>query len=188
MAAGGKGVHRQLPCLGASMGVHRSELRAGDLQPDKISHLLGWFEDLQSRLRNVRVCCGNWDRILGHSPTTKIGITGVFLDPPYSEEAGRDNDIYREESKDVAHGVREWAVSHGDDPMLRIALCGYEGEHAMPESWECLAWKANGGYGNQAKNTKGRENARRERIWFSPHCLKNMDLFAMISENNWTGL
>jgi DNA adenine methylase len=42
----------------------------------------------------------------------------------------------------------------------------------VPESWECLSWKANGGYGNQGQKTQGRENAHRERIWFSPHCLR----------------
>jgi len=41
----------------------------------------------------------------------------------------------------------------------------------MPSDWECVEWKANGGYGNQRK-TQDNENAKRERIWFSPHCLK----------------
>jgi len=70
----------------------------------------------------------------------------------------------------VAHDVREWAIANGDNPMLRIALCGYEGEHAMPESWHVVEWKASGGYGAQASN-QARENADKERIWFSPHCL-----------------
>jgi hypothetical protein len=55
---------------------------------------------------------------------------------------------------------------HGDDPDLRIALCGYEGEHEMPPSWTCHAWKAARGYA-AADN----ENRALERIWFSPHCL-----------------
>jgi hypothetical protein len=63
---------------------------------------------------------------------------------------------------------------------MRIALCGYEGEHVIPDSWECIAYKACGGYGSQG-NGAGRDNAERERIWFSPHCLKvakpQMDLF-----------
>jgi len=33
--------------------------------------------------------------------------------------------------------------------------------------------KSHGGYGLQGKNGNGRKNAARERIWFSPHCLKN---------------
>lgn len=123
---------------------------------------------LQARLRRVRVCCGNWDRILGPSATEKIGITGVFLDPPYSAEAGRDPSLYAAEHLGVAHDVRRWALEHGDNPRLRIALCGYEGEHAMPESWRCVPWKATGGYAASAGNTA---NAYRERIWLSPHCL-----------------
>ena len=33
-----------------------------------------------------------------------------------------------------------------------------------------IAWKANGGHGNTAR-ARGRMNAGRERVWFSPHCL-----------------
>jgi hypothetical protein len=55
---------------------------------------------------------------------------------------------------------------------LRIALCGYEGEHDMP-GWTLEIGKAtNGGYGKE-----GNGNAKRERIWFSPHCLQPDGLF-----------
>ena len=66
--------------------------------------------------------------------------------------------------------VRAWALAHGDDPLLRIALCGYQGEHEMPESWTVVRWHAHGGYGNQGQG-RGRTNAVRETLWFSPHCL-----------------
>ena len=33
--------------------------------------------------------------------------------------------------------------------------------------WSVYSWKANGGYGNQGES-RGRDNANRERIWFSP--------------------
>ena len=79
--------------------------------------------------------------------------------------------VYAQDSMFLAHEVREWAIRNGDNPLLRIALCGYEGEHEMPASWACVAWKANGGYGNQSGSTRGRENATKERIWLSPHCL-----------------
>jgi hypothetical protein len=136
------------------------------------------MHSLADRLRYVRVCCGDWSRVCGSTPTVYQGLTAVFLDPPYSAEAGRDNDIYRCESGTVAHDVREWAIQQGTNPRMRIALCGYEGEHQMPSDWDCLAWKASGGYANQAG--KGKVNSRRERIWFSPHCLtwkKLMPLF-----------
>ena len=69
---------------------------------------------------------------------TCIGLTGVFLDPPYAVE-DLAQDVYGEESRDVAHAVREWAIANGRQPDLRIALCGYDGEHAMPDSWDCVA-------------------------------------------------
>ena len=69
--------------------------------------------------------------------------------------------------------MRAWALENGKNKDLRIALCGYEGDHNALEDagWDVVAWKANGGYGNRSYG-KGRENAYRERIWFSPHCLK----------------
>ena len=40
----------------------------------------------------------------------------------------------------------------------------------MPDGWKPLRWKAAGGYGSQGAG-RGRENAAREVVWFSPHCL-----------------
>jgi DNA adenine methylase len=96
----------------------------------------------------------------------------VFLDPPYTEKAGRKNSLYAKDDLSVGHAVCEWALEWGNDERMRIALCGYEGEYEMPDDWECVAWKTQGGYGNEGKgNTAGRENAKKERIWFSPHCI-----------------
>jgi DNA adenine methylase len=150
----GVGVNRQLPHLGdAGRGVNRQN-----------DGLREYMRELSARLRKVRVCCGDWSRVCGPTPTFKLGLTGVFLDPPYSAEAGWCGGAYRHEG-DVAHAARAWAIDNGDNPLLRIALCGYEGEHVLPESWTCHEWKAKGGYGS------GNGNPERERIWFSPHCL-----------------
>ena len=158
---------KQLPHLGtAGMGVNRKLPHLGDA--GRGARILSYFEALAGRLRDVRVCCGSWERVLGESPTTKLGVTGVFLDPPYSH-AERDDNLYSVES-DCSAQVREWAIANGHNPLLRIALCGYEGEHEMP-GWTEIAWKARGGYGSQSEG-RGRANASRERIWFSPHCLK----------------
>lgn len=182
---GANGVHRKMPLIGereAGRGVLNAEpsRQIPNLSGDAGAsgrgiHASGsetpigdWMRLLQNRLRRVRVCCGDWKRILGPSPTTKIGMTGVFLDPPYSADRVA---VYNEESFDVARDAHAWALANGDNPDLRIAVCGYEGEASFPESWETLAWKAPGGYGNQGKNTAGRDNAKLERIWFSPHCL-----------------
>lgn len=153
------------------LGVHGDDA-AGTCQR-RVAWLLDWFGRLRDRLRAVRVCCGDWLRVCNSpSTTTRMGEVGVFFDPPYSLEAGRNMDLYAVESADAAHRVREYCLERGGDPLMRIALCGYEGEgHEALESagWEVVAWKAHGGYGN--RSAKGRANAARERVWFSPHCL-----------------
>jgi DNA adenine methylase len=155
----GQGVHRQLLHVGnAGQGVHRQ------------SHdLLAYIQALCVRMRKVRVCCGDWSRVCGPSPTFKNGLTGVFLDPPYGSEASRNKTLYRVEDLTIAKDVAGWAMANADNPLLRIAVCGYEGEHGFPASWDYVEWKASGGYGSQGKTYA---NGGRERIWFSPHCLK----------------
>ena len=119
------------------------------------------MSDLADRLRRVRVCSGDWLRVCGPTPTVKQGLTGIFLDPPYSH-AERDRNIYAMEME-TADAVREWAIANGNNPRLRIALCGYEGEHEMPAGWTVHAWKATGGYASRGSDVN--ENAERERVW-----------------------
>lgn len=148
----------------AGMGIHRPGTHLGDAGRGAL--LCEYFRALQARLERVRVMCGDWSRVTSPSVTTHNGITGVLLDPPYNS----DCDAVYEHNQLIGDAVRAWAIERGDDPNMRIALCGYEGEHAMPGSWKCIAWKARGGYGSQGGG-RGRANATRERIWFSPHCL-----------------
>lgn len=177
LGSAGKGVDRRRPHLGPGMGVHRSLLHLGDAGR---SALIEYMRALAERLRRVRVCCGDWSRVCGPSPTENLGLTGVFLDPPYSAEADRKNRIYAVDDLSVAHDVRVWAIANGDNPLLRIALCGYEGEHTLPTTWECVSWKLHSGYALLGHG-KGRDNARHERIWFSPNCLRPQEsLFADI--------
>jgi hypothetical protein len=184
MKRGGVGVQRTRPALEkrGARGVHALWQTMPDisgsrgaswrgLHSKRLSDLYDYFELLQARLRRVRVCCGDWQRILGPSPTWHIVVTAVFLDPPYAHDTGRDPDLYAQETANLSAAVRAWALAHGENPKLRIALCGYAGEHEMPADWECFAWKTNGGYGNQ-RNGSLSSNACRERIWFSPYCLK----------------
>ena len=160
----GQGVKRQLVHLGnAGRGA---EPQAG---------LVRWFSALAERLAGVRVCSGDWTRVCGPSVTFVHGPTAVFLDPPYADTANREPGIYREDSESVAHAVRAWAIENGANPLMRIALCGYEGEHEMPDNWAVHAWNAGAGYGAQKKQADDDETplgqGRRERIWYSPHCL-----------------
>jgi DNA adenine methylase len=162
----GMGINRKLPHLGnAGRGINRKLPHLGDA--GRGEHIREYFGQLAARLRDVRIACGEWDRILTPSCTTRhAGITGVFLDPPYT-----DGDLQYSAGGcggTLASAVCEWAIEHGGDPKLRIALCGYKDEHKLPRGWKTVAWKAQGGYGS---TKAARENAARERIWFSPHCL-----------------
>jgi len=159
----GKGVNRQLPHLGtAGHGVNRKRPHLGDA--GKVGPILDWFCDLASRLERVRVCCGDFERVLGPSPTTHIAKpTAVFLDPPYSHDL-RDA-LYTHDAEDVAARAHSWSVAHGDDPNYRIAYCGHEGTFEFPPEWKPVEWVQGLGY------AKTGHNRRLERIWFSPHCL-----------------
>jgi hypothetical protein len=141
--------------------------------------LLDWFSRLRDRLRNVRVCCGDWTRVCSsESVTTRLGLTGVFLDPPYSKESKRSKGLYAQDSLIVAHDVRRWCLERGNDPQMRIALSGYAGEgheELDQHGWEVVAWEAGGGYGNRTAH--GKANAKKERIWFSPACVREPTLF-----------
>ncbi len=159
LESSGDGVH--LPSLGNDRGLNGVAA----------APCVEWFLALQQRLRRVRVACGDWQRVLGDSVMGKGKNVGgrrpcaVFLDPPYAHEF-RDPYLYSEDDASVSAKVRLWAIEHGDDPDLRIALCGYSGEHDMPASWTEHAWKGARGYA-----AAGNNNRELERIWFSPHCL-----------------
>lgn len=142
-------VRRQLPLLNSSKTFGQPAIE--------------YMDALAARLRRVRVACGDWKRVLGNSCITTSGnnYVGVFLDPPYKT----GNDLYRKSQAGISSEVREWAIANASE-RVRIALCGYHGEHDMPSGWEVFEWKTNGGY---SKNKSDRE---RERVWFSPHCIK----------------
>jgi hypothetical protein len=135
-------------------------------------NVFDYFEALAKRLRGVRVLCGEWSRVLGPSQTTALGLTGVFLDPPYSIRRCAEA-VYSQDDREVANQVREWAISHGSNPLLRIALCGYEGEHQMPAGWTQMLRENITGY---SERTGGER--KREEIWFSPHCLQAIQMSA----------
>jgi DNA adenine methylase len=145
--------------------------------------LVKWLQALRDRLRTVRVCCGDWLRVCDSpSVTTRHGLTGVFLDPPYRTtledgKSNRDDSLYASDKDTDVNAlvdrVQAYCAERGSDPLMRIAVCGYEAEgyEALEAlGWTVEAWKASGGYGNQSG--KVNDNASRERIWFSPHCVK----------------
>lgn len=190
----GKGVHgasmrtwQQLPSIGSkrgqdggggdgSTGINTLAMR---------SRLPDVFAALANRLRYTRVACGDFERILSPAITWKHGLTGVFLDPPYPPDAGLTGGLYASTSaeREVFDRAFRYCISNGDRQDLRIALCYYEGTKAGAEDvskalanrgWDVVAWKAAGGYGGRSET--GKANARRERIAFSPACLKAQQL------------
>ena len=169
----GQGINRKRVHAGdAGQGINRKRERLGGVAEtgdNASAALYDYLFALSARLRRVRVCCGDWSRVIGPSVTFKNGLTAVFLDPPYADTALRASNLYRIDNESIAHDVRDWAVSEGLNPLMRIALCGYEGEHVMPDDWDCLAWNAGAGLGGQKEEQTG--NGKKERVWFSPHCL-----------------
>jgi hypothetical protein len=143
--------------------------------------LIDWFSRLRDRLRTVRVCSGHWLRVCdSESVTTRLGMTGLFLDPPYRHalkggEKNRDFGLYGSDgthSDRLVDEVIAYCLERGDSPQMRIAACGYEGEgyEALVErGWECVTWSSQGGYANRNKKNV---NRHRERLYFSPHCTK----------------
>jgi len=159
-------------------GVNGND-RAGTCA-ERRAWLTDWMLRLADRIRPVRVCCGHWKRVCDSpSTTTRLGLTGVFLDPPYrvsiAGKANRNANLYANDATQDVNAlcdeVQAWCLEWGGVPDMRIAVCGLDGEYpALEEAgWEVVAWKARGGYGNQSG--KVNDNAHRERLWFSPGCV-----------------
>lgn len=179
------GVSRQMPHLGNSgRGVNHPGLREqGTGEPEfhamAMPELLRWFRFLSARLRHVRIINGDWARsctsgVIKTLSVRQGGKAGIFLDPPYSTEAGWCGGLYAQEG-DVAHDVRAWCAESGADPDYRIVLAGYDTEHGELEAhgWRVVEWFKSGflkgGMANTSK--KGTHQQHRERLWLSPHCL-----------------
>ncbi len=161
----GRGINRQLPHLGAA---GRSQF------------IYSWFAALHDRLRNVRVTCGDWSRVVKESVTVRHGLTGVFLDPPYFK--GSMDYAAGGVGTNLAADVCAWCAANGDNPELRIVICGHSGEHdaLLKKGWIARKWIAKKGY---AKTEAAKANSESETIWCSPHCIskinfETIDLFA----------
>jgi len=180
----GQGVNRKRPHLGnAGHGaVNGSDMTCGGSGAPSATWdrslwhegeeplVYGYMRALQARLRRVRVCCGDWSRVVTDGALAYGATVGVFLDPRYDEEV-RTRGLYSTEGASLSGAVRDWAVSAAERaPRLRIALCGYDGEHAMPEGWRIHEWASSGAYLGGGGGGVNRANRHRERIWFSPSC------------------
>jgi site-specific DNA-adenine methylase len=159
----GQGVNRQLPHLSRPQGVNRQLPHLGDA-----GRLNDWMRALSARLRQVRIACGSWERILGPSTTWRHGLTAVFLDPPYA--AGNMDYSAGGMGLGVADDVRAWCIEQGSRRDMRIGLCGHGSEHSAleAEGWSRYEWQTVGGYGT-TEEARGRGAS--ETIWFSPACV-----------------
>jgi hypothetical protein len=186
-ATKGEGVSRQRPHVGNDgQGVSHAGLReegvSDDLfefHPMTMPELREWLRFLSARLRHVRILWGDWGRACTSGAIRSLsvrqgGVAGIFLDPPYGQEAERC-DLYAEEDQLLAAKVRQWCVENGGNSDYRIVLAGYDVEHRelLEHGWREVEWyKAGflkGGMGNTAGS--GKTQQHRERLWLSPACL-----------------
>lgn len=165
----GRGVNRELPHVAnAGQGVNRRLLGNAGRGVNREASIRGYLRALSARLERVRVCCGDWRRVL--SDTVLYAgqpSAGVLLDPPYTVGAN----VYAV-TGDMTADVRAWAAEYGARGDVRIALCGYADDghdDLLARGWRRVAGRAgSSGYG------AGKPN--RELIWLSPHCLAADDI------------
>lgn len=191
-----EGVSKHMPKIGAngtgSDSGHNGVLRKEFREPPNA--LLSYFTRLSDRLRRVRLLCGDWKRVVKDSVTVNHGLTALFMDPPYPQD---EHGVAYHGDGNIWYDVARWAAERGDDPRLRICVAGYYSEQAdllFPASWSRYRWEARGGYSNQSKDGRGRANAKREILWFSPHCLDPgvearaaFEKPIVAADSDWTG-
>jgi site-specific DNA-adenine methylase len=196
LGTAGQGINRQLPHLGdAGQGINRKRPHLGDAGQGinrQLPHLgdawrgdsvlpvnkglIEYFGRLATRLRGVRVCSGDWSRVVTDGALAYGASVGVFLDPPYRADV-RTADLYATDHADLSTACREWALAHGEDRRLRIVLAGYEPEHGdamRTAGWRVHAYTASAAYQTaaQTNGTSGNQaNRTLERLWFSPGCV-----------------
>ena len=182
----GQGVNRQLPHLGNAgrAGFWTLEARA--------QGLVNYFTELADRLRDVRVCCGDYSRVLTNGALSFGATVGVFVDPPYLGDV-RTADLYAVDDHSIAHDVREWCLANGDNPRYRIVLAGYtdEHDHLMPDTWRRIYWSSSASYQTTASAERNADgdtsgnlgNRHKECLWLSPACIHTthqLDLFGAV--------
>lgn len=153
----GRGINRELPAVGGSAGAS-----------GRLGNLMQYLRALADRLERVRICCGDWRRVVASPSVLYAGqrTAAVFLDPPYSVSPG----LYAVGAS-VSEDVREWCAAAPED--VRIALCGYGNDHdaLLERGWSKVEGTAGGsGYGKVGAK-------ERERMWLSPACRRETTLF-----------
>jgi len=117
---------------------------------------------ISERLRSVHILWNDFEVVVEKARHPELGIVGILLDPPYPHRL-RGNLYYDTDDAAVWHRAARWAAANGDNPKLRIAVCGYgdaESDALFPQNWTRFFWRRSG---------IGR-NKELECVWFSPHC------------------
>ena len=136
------------------------------------------FNALSERLRKVRVACGDWSIVCGGDWQDRSWENvGIFFDPPYGV-TDRDTKVYRHDDTETAKDVLDWCRERGSRNNYRIVVAGYEEYQELVDQygWTFESWKTNCGYASQG--TLHNENKHRERLYLSPHCNRQADLFS----------
>lgn len=119
-------------------------------------------------------------RVVEESTFKSFKTTAIFFDPPYGAKGQFGKAYGKEDSNIIARDVMYWCKMKEDRKDLRIAVCGYEGEHNKLTSWTKLNWSTNGGMNNTSKS-KEVLNKDREIVLFSPSCLSEPSLYDLFS-------
>lgn len=85
--------------------------------------------DLRNRLHKVRVCCGDWERVLSPVVTSCQGLTGVYLQPKLEDNPKR---------------IIAWCQQYENDPLFHIALKQVIDPSQQP-LWDSLGWPSQEG-------------------------------------------
>jgi DNA adenine methylase len=151
----GAHVRKKRPELSRFRGIHRDNV---DVE--------AWMVELAQRFARVRVCCGDWKRVVTDAAAQPRSWSkvGIFLDPPYASD--RYAGLYAVDSGSVAYDVNAWCASA--PAHWKICIAGLGDEHDNL-GWERAEWRQQGGYGNLGSGL-GRANSQREVLWFSPAC------------------
>lgn len=147
----GRGIHRQLPHLGdAGRGI------------------ADWFGSLASRLRRVRIACGDWSRVTTTSVVERHGTAGVVFDPPYPEGWDTERGYAGQAGEGAGAICADVFACAADlaDRGVRVVVCGYAGTWDPPSGWTARRWTARKGYAGADNNDRSRET-----LWCSPACL-----------------
>lgn len=140
------------PTRWPTIGDHARGLN-GRLDDDEWA--LRWRR-LTDRVRHLHVRT-SWQAALRDEPTK--GPKGVFFDPPYKLTA-REDRLYRSEVHDELHDeIEAWCLARAGDPAWRIVCAGHDNDFDLPD-WEIATWGTD----------------QRERLWVSPHCVKDTRL------------